>query len=222
MLVSAPTGPSPLPPTTPLSSERIPGAGVAKPLGTRSLNGDTVKLSRDGRTTAGAVPKLSEQEEFQVQELKARDREVRAHEQAHLSAAGHLPTSGPTFEYETGPDGQRYAVAGEVQVSIPEGQTPEETLRNAEAGQRAASAPKEPSAQDRAVASRAAAMAQKARAEINRQRADVDAPRQAQGADNDSALPAIPKGAHPDPTRVTDAYRALEAQPVMAVLSLLG
>ena len=59
---------------------------------------------------------LTREETAEVRELQARDREVRAHEEAHKAAAGHLALGGPTYEYERGPDGREYAVGGEVQI----------------------------------------------------------------------------------------------------------
>ena len=66
-------------------------------------------------TKAQIASTLTEQEVKQVQELKARDREVRAHEAAHLAAAGSLAT-GVSFTYQRGPDGVQYAVGGEVGI----------------------------------------------------------------------------------------------------------
>jgi hypothetical protein len=103
-----------------------------------------------------------------VEEMKATDRDVRAHEAAHMAAGGNLVTSGASYTYETGPDGQRYAVAGEVGIDTSKGRTPEETLMRAERIRAAALAPADPSAQDRAVAAAAAQMAAEARAEIAR------------------------------------------------------
>ncbi len=119
-------------------------------------------------TDSGATnnEQLTSEEQRQVEKLKERDREVRAHEQAHAAAAGNAATSGPHFEYETGPDGKRYAIGGEVNISIREGDTPEETIRNAEQARRAALAPADPSAQDRSVAAAASAMANEARREL--------------------------------------------------------
>jgi hypothetical protein len=111
-------------------------------------------------------------EQNQINELRSRDREVRAHEMAHLSVAGSLSRGGPTFEFVVGPDGQRYAVAGEVQIDtsgVPG--DPEATLQKAQQIQQAALAPAQPSAQDRSVAIAAAAMAAEARAEIASQQA---------------------------------------------------
>jgi len=113
---------------------------------------------------------LSPDEQRILEQLKARDREVRAHEQAHLSAAGNLATSGASFTYQQGPDGQRYAIGGEVGIDsarVPG--DPQATIERAQRIQRAALAPASPSAQDRSVAARAAATEQKAQAELAQQ-----------------------------------------------------
>ncbi|MDR0701249.1 MAG: hypothetical protein LBF61_02385 [Azoarcus sp.] len=109
---------------------------------------------------------LSATDQRRVEELKATDRAVRAHEAAHMAAGGSLITSGASYSYETGPDGQRYAVAGEVGISTSKGRTPEETLIRAERIRAAALAPADPSPQDRAVAAAATQMATEAHAEI--------------------------------------------------------
>lgn len=117
---------------------------------------------------------LDEQEQREVEQLKARDREVRAHEMAHLAAAGSLATSGASFTYEKGPDGVSYAVGGEVGIDTSPGRTPEETLQRARIIRAAAMAPAEPSGQDRAVAAKAAQMESQARAEMAQQDDDLD------------------------------------------------
>ena len=99
--------------------------------------------------------------------MKSRDREVRAHEQAHLSAAGNLASSGATFTYQQGPDGQRYAIGGEVGIEsarVPG--DPQQTIQRAQQIRRAALAPANPSAQDRSVAANAAAITLDAQAEL--------------------------------------------------------
>lgn len=111
---------------------------------------------------------LSAEDRHQVEKLKSTDRNVRAHEAAHVAAGGNLVTSGATFSFETGPDGQRYAVAGEVGIDTSKGRTPEETLVRAQQIRAAALAPADPSGQDRAVAAAASQMAADARAEIAR------------------------------------------------------
>ena len=112
---------------------------------------------------------LTEEELEVVRELSARDREVRAHEQAHLAAAGPYATGGPSYSYQTGPDGQRYAVGGEVGIDTsPVPGNPEATLSKARTILAAANAPAEPSAQDRAAAAAASSMMAQAQAELTR------------------------------------------------------
>lgn len=118
-------------------------------------------------TPVDKVNELNQDQLRQLQTLKARDREVKNHEQAHLSAAGGIAISGASFQYVTGPDGQRYAVGGEVSIDTSEeANDPAATLRKAETIRRAALAPAQPSSQDYRVAAQATAMANKASAEL--------------------------------------------------------
>ncbi|MBL4771036.1 MAG: hypothetical protein JKY61_07825 [Planctomycetes bacterium] len=116
--------------------------------------------------TPSGAEELTQGEQEQVRKLKARDAEVRAHEAAHAAAAGSLASGGPSYDFQSGPDGVRYAVGGEVGISLGTGNTPEERATNAEQAARAANAPANPSGQDRAVAAQAAQIATSARAEI--------------------------------------------------------
>ncbi len=115
----------------------------------------------------------------QLRELKRRDQEVRAHERAHLSAGGQYVRGGARFSYQYGPDGRRYAVGGEVSIDVaPVPGDPQATLRKAQTIRRAALAPADPSAQDRAVAAQAQQMAIQAQAELARQRMEAIRARQ--------------------------------------------
>lgn len=99
--------------------------------------------------------------------LQQRDREVRAHEQAHLGAAGRFAVSGANLDFQRGPDGRLYAVGGDVQIDAsPVPGDPQATLEKAEILRRAALAPSNPSSQDRRVAAQASRMAAAARTEI--------------------------------------------------------
>ncbi|NOY62712.1 MAG: hypothetical protein GXP10_06070 [Gammaproteobacteria bacterium] len=110
---------------------------------------------------------LTEAEQSVVRELKARDVEVRAHESAHLSAAGSFATGGPSFTYQRGPDGVNYSIGGEVGIDTsPVPGDPQATLEKARTIRAAALAPANPSGQDRAVAADASRMAAQAQAEI--------------------------------------------------------
>ena len=134
---------------------------------------DTSRASAEASGTArsaGESRQLSEEQRAQVQTLKARDREVRAHEAAHMAAAGGLARGGANYSYQTGPDNRRYAVGGEVSIDTSPGKSPEETLQKAQTIRAAAQAPAKPSQQDLAVAASAGQMAAKARAELTTQR----------------------------------------------------
>ena len=103
----------------------------------------------------------------EIAALKAIDRQVRAHEAAHLAAAGGLAQGGANFTYTRGPDGKNYAVGGEVAIDTsPVPGDPAATLAKAQQIQAAALAPSDPSPQDHAVAAAAAAMAAQAQAEL--------------------------------------------------------
>jgi hypothetical protein len=120
----------------------------------------------EGRAATSAFdkPRTPEQERA-IQQLAARDAEVRAHEAAHAGAAGSLGGR-PSLEYVVGPDGKRYAVGGEVSVDTSPGRTPEETIARARTIRAAATAPASPSAQDLAVAAAATRMESEAQAAI--------------------------------------------------------
>lgn len=114
-----------------------------------------------------------EQAKQVIAQLEARDREVRTHEQAHLSAAGPHARGGINYEYQTGPDGKSYAVGGSVNIDTsPIADDPEATMQKARVVQQAALAPAEPSGQDMAVAAEAAQMMQQAQQEIREQAAE--------------------------------------------------
>ena len=112
--------------------------------------------SSDSEENSGNTEEeLTQQEKQEVSELKMTDSEVRAHENAHKAAAAGLTTSAPNYEYETGPDGKKYAVAGDVNVSYKHSDDPEVNLRNAQQLKASALAPADPSSQDRKVAAQA-------------------------------------------------------------------
>jgi len=131
---------------------------------------------------------LTEEEQRQVEELKQCDRAVRAHEQAHLAAAGQYARGGPSFSYQRGPDGGQYAVGGEVRIDLsPVPGDPLATIQKVLSIQRAALAPADPSSADRQIAARAAAMTAQACQELSQQGQESDAanipPPQARNAD---------------------------------------
>ncbi|MBR9826781.1 MAG: hypothetical protein GYB36_13425 [Alphaproteobacteria bacterium] len=119
---------------------------------------------------------LSDEEQKVVNELSARDREVRAHEQAH-KAVGGAYTGAISYTYQQGPDGKNYAVGGEVPIDASEiPGDPEATIEKMRIVKAAALAPAEPSGQDRKVAAQADAKAAAARAELNAQQTQANDP----------------------------------------------
>jgi hypothetical protein len=138
------------------------GADAARAEGERR---PVFKALRSGGTRGGGRP-LEDHEVREVEQLEQRDKEVRAHELAHKSAAGSH-AGAVSLSYRTGPDGQRYAVAGEVPVDLsPVRGDPSATVRKMTQIRQAALAPADPSAADRAAASRATALMQKAQADL--------------------------------------------------------
>ncbi|MBP1629089.1 MAG: hypothetical protein H6Q00_3564 [Holophagaceae bacterium] len=113
---------------------------------------------------------LSPEAQAKVASLKARDAAVRAHEAAHLSAAGGLAQGGATFTYAQGPDGKRYAVGGEVSIdSSGVKDDPAATMAKARQIRAAALAPADPSPQDQKVAAAATQMEAQAASDLARQ-----------------------------------------------------
>ncbi len=116
---------------------------------------------------------LTEQEQAEVNKLKQREQEVRAHENAHLAAAGGHARGGAHYDYTTGPDGQRYITGGEVKIDTsPVPNDPQATIQKMQTIRQAALAPADPSAQDRRVAAKADAEIRQARAKLSEQQAD--------------------------------------------------
>ena len=112
---------------------------------------------------------LTDEEKQRVQELKQRDAEVRAHEQAHKRAGGPY-ASAPTYEYTRGPDGRQYAISGEVKIDAAEVPgNPKATIQKMEIVIRAALAPAEPSGQDMKVAAQARATKTQAQIELRQE-----------------------------------------------------
>jgi hypothetical protein len=121
---------------------------------------------RAAKRQTSSPTELNEEELKQVQELKQRDIEVRAHEAAHLAAAGQHAQGGAKFTLTRGPDGRSYAIGGSVSIDTSPESNPEATIRKADQIKRAALAPAEPSGQDRSVAAEATKMKLEALAEL--------------------------------------------------------
>ena len=111
-----------------------------------------------------------EQQKAQVEALKSRDIEVKAHEHAHATVGGQYAQS-PSFKYQKGVDGQRYAIDGEVQidVSVVPGD-PQATINKMKQVYAAAMAPVDPSSADIRVATEALKKMEEAKALLAEER----------------------------------------------------
>jgi hypothetical protein len=161
------------------STERVSISTTAQQRLQTLENGDTSVSNTGDETSTTSMSKraslstepiaqeLRPEEQRIIEELRKRDRDVRAHEQAHLAAAGRYARGGARFTYQVGPDGKRYAVGGEVPIDLSEvAGDPRATLQKAATIRRAALAPAHPSSADLAVASQAARLATKAHQEL--------------------------------------------------------
>ncbi len=101
-----------------------------------------------GQTAENNKSTLTAEELKQLSQLRSRDREVRTHEQAHLSVAG------------------QHAAGGEVPIDTGSESTPEATIQKMRTIRRAALAPAEPSGADRQIAAQASAKELQARQEV--------------------------------------------------------
>jgi hypothetical protein len=129
-------------------------------------DGKEASVKQNSEPTSNSF-ELSEDELKMVEELKARDLEVRAHEQAHKSVGGQY-TGAISFSYQAGPNGKRYAVGGEVPIDVsPIAGNPQATITKMMVVSAAASAPALPSAQDQMVAAQAARTMSEAQAELS-------------------------------------------------------
>ena len=147
-----------------IAKEEVISDSTLKEGNSGTLESESSKLARK------ALSELSQKEQEQVQKLKNRDLEVKAHEQAHLSAAGSLAIGGASFTYTKGSNGVRYATGGEVNIDTSAvANDPIATIKKAATIRRAALAPANPSQQDQLVANQASALEQEARIELSQE-----------------------------------------------------
>lgn len=130
---------------------------------------DTGGQPADGQQADQQSTRQQQSDQQKLAELKKRDAEVRAHEQAHATVGGSL-AGAPSYQYERGPDGQQYAVAGEVPIDVsPVAGEPRATIEKMQQVRAAALAPAEPSAADRRIAAEAQQQQLAAQAELVQQ-----------------------------------------------------
>jgi len=162
----------------------------------------------------GDSVELSPEAQKMLDSLKARDREVRAHEAAHVAAGAGVVTGGAQFTQQRGPDGNMYAIGGEVGIDAsPIPNDPQGTMAKARQIASAALAPADPSPQDRSVAASARQMEAKAASELANSKADERKSQnsqdtQAAAAQGRQAISAYTAAAN-DANPIAKAYRAV-------------
>jgi hypothetical protein len=110
---------------------------------------------------------LSVSEKKIVDKLKQIEQEVRAHEQAHITSGGGLVRGGASYTYQSGPDGKKYVVGGEVQIDTSVNTDDlQGAINRMRQVRQAALAPVDPSAQDKAVANEASKKEAEARSQL--------------------------------------------------------
>lgn len=173
-----------------------PGGGSALASGATLLTAQEADIATEPSGGAKTAGELSEEEKQQVAKLKQIDAKVRAHERAHAAVGGQY-AGAPSYSYTRGPDGQLYAVAGEVPIDIGAESDPEVTLQKAAQVAAAALAPADPSGADRAVAAAAQQLRMEALAQIREEKRaeqEAAAAEREEAAASAPALPGAPQG----------------------------
>ena len=173
------------------SAPRAPAGVEPRPSGTglsrSGLIDGAAAVAAQESTTAQDEERpatLTDEERREAAKMRARDGEVRAHEQAH-KAAGGAYAGAVSLTYARGPDGKRYAVAGEVTIdTAPIDGDPRATIAKLTQVKRAALAPASPSGPDRAIAASATAAILEAQSQLAAERTE----------DTDKAMEIIPPG----------------------------
>ena len=130
-----------------------------QPLEQENITSDTAQESAEITPSIESANELTSAQALAqkklIHDLKQRDIEVRTHEASHASIGGAFARS-PSYSYELGPDGKKYATAGEVSIDVsPMQGDPKATINKMQQVVAAALAPENPSTQDLRVASKA-------------------------------------------------------------------
>lgn len=212
---------SSLPPISPYSSGVGSGSASANSISGAASSpksrewSDSQSSSRSSSATAAAesrnvgieVGGLDEAQLKELTELKARDREVRAHEAAHQATGG--PHAGAmSLTYQRGPDGAQYAVGGEVSISMSSVDgNPQATIEKMQTVRAAAMAPAQPSGQDRAVAAQAMQVMLQAQSELAVEQDATDSVAKVSTSDNQDSSARAQENSREQPTRAGQQAR---------------
>ena len=188
--------------------ERQQGDAEQNPEQNEQQQQDTEKEAKQKEQVA----QQEQQDAEQIKELKARDTEVRIHEQAHSSVGGQHAGS-PSYEYQRGPDGTNYAVGGEVQIDVAEiAGDPRATIEKMQTVRAAALAPAEPSGADRSIAADATQKLAAAQAELSNIDSDDESSTQSASFKVDNELTKDEKVATTAESETATAKRDIEVE----------
>ncbi|MFK3861826.1 putative metalloprotease CJM1_0395 family protein [Pseudoalteromonas rhizosphaerae] len=188
--------------------ERQQGDAEQNPEQNEQQQQDTEKEAKQKEQVA----QQEQQDAEQIKELKARDIEVRIHEQAHSSVGGQHAGS-PSYEYQRGPDGTNYAVGGEVQIDVAEiAGDPRATIEKMQTVRAAALAPAEPSGADRSIAADATQKLAAAQAELSNIDSDDESSTQSASFKVDNELTKDEKAAATAESETATAKRDVEVE----------
>ncbi|MBB1343148.1 MULTISPECIES: putative metalloprotease CJM1_0395 family protein [unclassified Pseudoalteromonas] len=188
--------------------ERQQGDAEQNPEQNEQQQQDTEKEAKQKEQVA----QQEQQDAEQIKELKARDIEVRIHEQAHSSVGGQHAGS-PSYEYQRGPDGTNYAVGGEVQIDVAEiAGDPRATIEKMQTVRAAALAPAEPSGADRSIAADATQKLAAAQAELSNIDSDDESSTQSVSFKVDNELTKDEKVAATAESETATAKRDIEVE----------
>lgn len=122
------------------------------------------KLKQFGPDQPTSEADMSTEDRALLDRLRARDALVRGHENAHVTTAGGQAAGPVQYSYQTGPDGQQYAIGGSVSIAVVSSpMNDEDAARQAGVAQRAAMAGGQASLRDMQVAMRAGELSGRAR-----------------------------------------------------------
>lgn len=184
---------SSLPPLSPYSS--TPQSSAAP--GVRES-----RNTGESEAAVKGVGGLEEAELKELTELKARDREVRAHEAAH-QATGGQHSGAMSLTYQRGPDGAQYAVGGEVSISMSSVDgNPQATIEKMRTVCAAAMAPAQSSSQDRAVAAQAMQAMLQAQSDLALEKESANPLAKATASDSENTSSGSQENAAERPSRV--------------------
>ncbi|MGO1461353.1 MAG: putative metalloprotease CJM1_0395 family protein [Marinobacter sp.] len=172
--------------------------------GSRSSSATPATESRNADKEVGG---LDEAQLKELAELKARDREVRAHEAAHQATGG--PHAGAmSLTYQRGPDGAQYAVGGEVSISMSSVDgNPQATIEKMRTVRAAAMAPAQPSGQDQAVAAQAMQVMLQAQSELAAEQDATDPAANVSASDNQDSSARFQESDSEQPSRTGQQAR---------------